>query len=879
MPFLQRLFARSSKRRGEASHAKLQSDDLLRVEVRSPLPEHHAEVLRTTDSRLSRRQFAESPLALEKPTDKAPDDPEWLFARASSLFRSGRFREARKAAERAAASGCQRRNLFVQLGWCCYHGGILDEAHRWMHKAVASDPESWEPHYGLGAVLQGQRRLDEAVDAFDGALLIDPNHIDALIASGVCQLDMGEFLAAEARFRRALALDGNDAGAWTNLGIALCARTDDPDNEAALQAFEHARRLESESGETVNNIVNLGSHLRNIGRNQAAIDLYDRSLATAPSAGAHTNYAHSLLASGRLLEGWTHYEFRWLQEPLLSLRPNFRQPAWNGQDLHDKTILLRTEQGFGDAIQFIRYAPRLKALGATVLLRVAQGFADFARGFPGVDTVLDPSDPTPQFDFYLHLLSLPRVFGTDLKSVPANIPYICADPARVERWGRRVGADSATLKVGIVWAGSPAHSADRYRSMSLQALAPLGLVDGVSYYSLQKGPREDEARNPPDALPLVNLGSELADFSDTAAAISHLDLVICVDTAVAHLAGAMGKPVWMMVPQPADWRWLEDREDSPWYPSMRLFRQSKRGYWDDVVQHVRTALQQLVRERMCAAKPTVNGVPEPTNSSRLAARRGLGELLGHRPGFTAVAETRNGILQYFPDEPLVGDSIRWYGEYLQAQLDLLSQMILRSATVMEVGPGVGAHAVFLGTGLSAEGHLFLCEPRAAMQRVLLQNLNANRMTNVTVISGALGTEKEVKGATDGIGPGRSRRTRPLADRAVMETLDEMQLESLDCLKISEDVPGLGVLAGSVETLWRLRPRLFIGVKEHATLTTLTDRLKELSYRCWQQTAPLFNPDNFNRRAGDIFAGRAALALLAIPEEVEIDIALDQCIEL
>ncbi len=223
----------------------------------------------------------------------------------------------------------------------------------------------------------------------------------------------------------------------------------------------------------------------------------------------------------------------------------------------------------------------------------------------------------------------------------------------------------------------------------------------------------------------MDLGPELEDFSDTAAVISQLDLVICVDTAVAHLAGALGKPVWVMVAQPADFRWLEGREDSPWYPTMRLFRQSRRGDWSDVMERVKAALEERVRGGP-AAMPAKTEREAGASSARCRgpARRSSTRAIGR--GLSAVAETRVGILQYLPDEPMVGDAIGWYGEYLQPQLDLLARIVRPGATMLEVGAGVGAHAVFLGRMLGEAGHLFLYESRPVLQRILRQNLAANR---------------------------------------------------------------------------------------------------------------------------------------------------------
>ena len=393
----------------------------------------------------------------------------------------------------------------------------------------------------------------------------------------------------------------------------------------------------------------------------------------------------------------------------------------------------------------------------------------------------------------------------------------------------------------------------------------------MTFVSLQKGDAAAEADVWSSELDWLDVGPELEDFSDTAAVISQLDLVICVDTAVAHLAGALGKPVWAMVAQPADFRWLEGREDSPWYPTMRLFRQSQRDDWTDVIERVKVALEERVREGPNAKAAEMNPASKPVSAAPQPLGTLAGLKAGQRPGLSAVAETRVGILQYLPDEPMVGDAIGWYGEYLQPQLDLLARIVRPGATMMEVGAGVGAHAVFLGTLLGEAGHLFLYESRPVPQRILRQNLAANRVSNVTLMRRALGSQGEGGGTAGVAGSAAAMPTT--------ETLDELQLERLDWLKVNESVAALDVLAGASETLWRLRPRLFLAAADEATLGELAQRTREFSYRCWRMETPLFNPQNFNRRETDIFDGGSALALLAIPEEIEVDVALDECIEI
>ena len=877
MSSLRSLFKRSSASiPTRASDAKAIA--LPRTEARGSPRLTHAQWHLTSEiaAHNAAGRYAEALSLATRALSAGPDDADLLVSRGSTLFAWGRFREARADFSKAAASGAENVGLYLHLGWSCYHIGELNEGEAWMHRVLASDPEAWQAHFVLGAIHQARKKLEEALSSYARGIELCPGDVQAYVMSGICKLDQGDPVGAEAFFRRAIAVDDRSAIAWANLGVALGSQ--DRFDEA-FAPFTHAVRLEQEGSEACDSFVNFATNLREVGRTREAFALYEESLVDRPSVTGLGDYALALLTDGQFAKGWELYEFRWLKEPFLSLRPGFRKPVWTGQDLHGKTILLCGEQGFGDIIQFIRYAPMLKSLGATVFLRMRSGLEPLAAGFPGVDRILDRDSVLPPFDFHIHLMSLPRAFGTELASIPADIPYLRADSVRGDRWVDRLRAVEE-LKVGVIWAGNPAHARDRFRSMSLERLMPLLNVDGARFYSLQKGPAaaEIEALQLSD-IDLVDLGPLLDDFGETVAVIEQLDLVVCVDTAIAHLAGALGKPVWLLLPQPADFRWLEGREDSPWYPTMRLFRQSRRGKWDDVVERVKAALVQRVSagesHLTLPATPSRPKSPEPL--PRAVPR--LGGMPGHQPGLAAVAECRYGILQYLPDEELIGGSLGWYGEYLQPQVDLLSRLIRPGSTVLEVGAGVGAHTLPLAAAVGETGHVFLYESRPVLQRILRQNLGANRITNITVMRRSLGGPRAFDAdSSSGLSQSaEAPRGGPIGD--VTETIDELQLEGLNWLKINATVPALAVLDGAAQALWRLRPLLFIGTLDQPSTAAPAARIQEFSYRCWQMETPLFSPKNFNGYDTDIFAGRAARALLAIPEEIEVDVALEGCIEL
>jgi hypothetical protein len=682
-----------------------------------------------------------------------------------------------------------------------------------------------------------------------------------------CEVAAGRLDEAEAHARRAVELEPHRSLAWSNLGGVLDHQCKFDD---ALAAYERAEQIEAVSPESPDDYFNCVICLLRAARTRDALAMLESKLPRYTDARAQSHYALALLTAGRLVEGWDQYEFRWMKEPLASWRANFVKPVWTGQDLHGKTILLRTEQGHGDFIQFIRYARHIKALGANVLLQLREEMRGVAELMPEIDRVLKPNEPYPAFDFYVNLMSIPRAFGTDLSSIPADVPYLRADPTRVAAWTSRFPRHG-TLNVGLVWAGSPTHPRDRFRSLSLVQLAPLAKIGGVRFHSLQKGPASAEAGTPPSGMSFVDLGPELRDFGDTAAVISHLDLVIAVDTSVVHLAGALGKPVWVLLPKPADFRWLEERDDSPWYPTMRLFRQRRVDDWTGVLDQLERALGKWVDEALQGcAKPSTNA-----EVASLPIRPVVRDVPRPVQGLSEVAETSVGIVQYFPEQPIIGRSLRTYGEYLQRQVDLVANLGVAGATVLEVGAGVGFHVLFLAPRIGSSGHIVVYEDDDLLRRALRQNLASNGLTNATVMRRSIGGIGRVEASTGHPLPDADE-TRSTSSYAETETIDELRLQKLDWLKINPSVDALTVLSGAPETLWRLRPRLFIGVSDERALQNTASLARDFGYSCWRHETRLFNPDNFNLCDSDIFNGQTALALIAMPEESSLDIPYDGC---
>jgi hypothetical protein len=438
-------------------------------------------------------------------------------------------------------------------------------------------------------------RLAEAEAVYRRILAREPGNRDALHLLGVIASQVGRHDVAAELIRQAIDNLPNDrintslGEAHNNLGRALMELNR---LEEAVNSFNAAIRCAPENALFHQNFA---SALEARGDFEAAINEYQRAISLDPHLpDAHHGLALSLLATGKFENAWPELEWRWQVQRLGTPRPIIPKPMWDGSDLNGRRILVYAEQGFGDAIQFSRYLPLLAQRGARVWFACQDELARLMSRVEGVERVLGASIDI-DFDIHCPLLSLPFRFGTKLESIPANVPYLWADPDSLRFWHDRIaGLGKGRPALGLVWSGNPAHPRDKCRSLRLSDLAPLAEVSSIAaLISLQKGAASHELRSPPDGLNLVDWTGELHDFADTAALIASLDLVISADTAVAHLAGAMGKQVWVLLPYTPDWRWMLHRSDSPWYPTMRLFRQETRGDWTAPLRSVVEALETI----------------------------------------------------------------------------------------------------------------------------------------------------------------------------------------------------------------------------------------------------------------------------------------------
>ena len=475
--------------------------------------------------------------------------------------------------------------------------GRFAEALHDYDEVLARDTERAADLIGRGRALVQLRRYTEALQPLERAIALRPDDLTAHAQRGVALMSLDRHAEALASFERALAIEPDLPEVLNNRGICLHALDQ---YEEALVNFERSLALR---GATADTYTNIGVLLRSSGRYGEAIASFERTLARKPGdPSARFALAFVQLTLGNFEEGWPLYEARIDDPSLGATRRDFTVPRWTGREaLAGKTLLVHAEQGLGDTMHFCRYLPMLAARGIDVVFEVMPQLTSLMRTLPGSVRITARGEPPPPFDYQCPLLSLPLALATDLGSIPSQTPYLAVDPQRAAHWNSLIRAIPG-LRVGIAWQGNPHVERlvwARGRSMPLALLAPLAKIPGVSLVSLQKGAGSEQLKDA--GFPVLDLGPEFDGgpdaFLDAAAVVSALDLVISTDTSVAHLAGALARPIWTALPLVPEWRWLLDRSDSPWYPTMRLFRQPRRGDWEPVAAALAAALAPLAAER------------------------------------------------------------------------------------------------------------------------------------------------------------------------------------------------------------------------------------------------------------------------------------------
>ena len=525
-------------------------------------------------------QITEAASYYDRAIQLKPDIPQAHFNLGNALWSLGQLFEAEHCYRRALALKPDFPEACLNLGNTLLDLDQVPAAIEYYQRTLALKADLPVAHYSLGNALRDTGQLDAAIGSFKRALALEPHYVDAILALGSALRATGARSEALAIYRQALSINPGIAEARINLNSVL-SELGQPEEagENLVDTLEQEPMLAEA-------LSNLGNAALAAGQPDKAIAHFDRALAFKPGyAEILYNKSLALLLDGKLAEGWPLYEYRPARK---NAAPNeYGCPLWEGQSLKGKRLLLVKEQGLGNQMQFLRYVPLLAALGAEVDVLLDPALLKLASTVPGVARVLAALPDNPDYDYWNFLLSMPLHLGTQLDSIPNGVPYLTAQPAAVSAWGADINAFAqGRRRVGLVWSGARTHINDRNRSIPLAAFAPLSEIESHCLVILQQDASVPALADVFRHTEVLLAGEQCKDFADTAAAIMNLDLVISVDTAVAHLAGALGRPVWTLIPCNRDGRWLLQRDDSPWYPSMRLYRQREYGQWDDVVARV-----------------------------------------------------------------------------------------------------------------------------------------------------------------------------------------------------------------------------------------------------------------------------------------------------
>lgn len=805
---------------------------------------------------------------------------------------AGEFEQAEQSCREVLEMDPRNPVALHLLGFIANQTGRTDLACDYIGQSLRINPDYAEAHNNLAVIFRAQGKLDDALAGLKQALRSKPDYADAHNNLGIVLLEQGQSEPAAASLRQAIYLNPAYAAAHCNLGTALRAlnKLDEaiahwqqavrlkPDyTEAHIflgiafteqgrldQAVDSLNEALSHQPDSVDARINLGNALREQGKIDDAMAQYEQAVRLQPAnAIAHKNLGMMRLLTGNFEQGWPEYD--WRLKCKESNVPAFSQPLWDGSPLQGRTILLFAEQGLGDTLQFIRYAPLVKERGGNVVLACPESLFPILAGCTGIDRIVSRSS-LPEFDVYAPLLSLPRIFGTSAATIPADGPYLVADPDLVNRWQRTLNGLSG-FKIGIAWQGSSLYEADRFRSFPLSHFAPLARMEGLRLISLQKGEGSEQLARLAGRIAVTDLGpmDEAAGaFMDTAAVMKNLDLVITSDSAVAHLAGALGVPVWVALSYVPDWRWLRDREDSPWYPTMRLFRQAERGGWSGVFERIARELQKRVPQSAAATtlKPD-DFIPQENTTGE----NSLSPFIAYNRQKTC----RHGTMLYNMHDMYIGRSLDLYGEFSEGEVEIFKQVLRPGMMAVEVGANIGAHTVFLAKAVGPTGGVMAFEPQRVAFQTLCANLALNNITNVHCVHAAAGAapgnllvpqlDQTQVNNFGGLGLGSYQQ----GERVPVVTLDSFNLPQCTLLKI--DVEGMeqDVLLGAKETIARCLPLMYIENDREDRSAALIRLIDSLGYSMFWHVPPLFNPGNFFGNAENVFGSIVSKNMICCPK--------------
>jgi FkbM family methyltransferase len=722
------------------------------------------------------------------------------------------------AAQRSPAEKTLAEQTLEQ-GWKAQKAGDPRTAERFYRQALADHPNDANAWCFLGMALHDQERYLESVAAYEKSLAIQPGaHITHNNLGNTYRL-MRQLDKAVECFDKAIRLKPDYIIAFKNKATSLCWEGNVP---AALAVYLEAEKIAPQD----------------------------------PDIHKHLGIMRLLL--GDFAGGWPEYDWRWQTGEVIL--PDIDVPRWDGSSLDGKTILLTPEQGLGDTIQFIRYAKWLKdQYDCRVIFQCPKSLKQLLSTVEGIDDWVDTLKNLPPVDWFAPLLHVPNVLCQLPADFPATVPYISPDEKLVAVWREKLKPYGG-LRIGIAWRGSPGHQADVFRSLPLEHFAGLMRLKNVHFFSLQKGPAHEEINKLAARIEVIDLGGQIDEktgaFVETAAVMKNLDLVIACDTAIIHVAGALGVPVWALLSNVADWRWLAKGDTTPWYPTMRLFRQPSIGDWPGVIEQIEKA---LLAEFPQAQKKT------PTDYHLATS------------GFNRVTRTKHGLAMYNRHDKYVGRSLDLYGEYSSSEQDLFRQAVRPGWLVVEAGASSGAHTLALSRCVGRTSLVIAFEPQRALFQVLCGNMALNSITNVECRREALG-EKAGKIRVPPLDYSQEANISGLVlggdrgDEVPVITIDSLNLPRCDFLKIDVEGMELAVLRGARQTIEKLRPILYLDNRRRENSPAVIEYLHSLDYVLYWHLAPLYNANNFYQNEENIFGGGVSVNMLGIHKSVATDIA-------
>ncbi|MDX2228081.1 MAG: FkbM family methyltransferase [Leptolyngbyaceae cyanobacterium bins.349] len=810
---------------------------------------------------LKLRRLDEAVAHHRKSTEFAPTNAKAHYNLAIALYENNQIDEAIQSYQRAIERMPDYANAHHNLGMALYRQGKADEAITHYQQAIALEPGHASARNSLGVALYQQGKLDDAIAQYRQAIALMPHYISAHDNLGIALKQQRQLEAAAEHFRTAIALNPAYVNAYINLGNTM---RELGDYHQAIAYCQESIRLQPTNADAHNTY---GCILVDLGRLQDAIACYEAAIQHRPDfADAHLNLGIILLQVGDFQRGFAEYHWRWQTKQCPDLR--YTHALWKGEDLTRKIILLTAEQGFGDTIQFARYATLVAQRGGKVVIACQKPLVRLLATVPGVAQCVDRDQDNVETHVHAPLMELPYVLGTTLETIPATVPYVfppAAAPIQLH-----IPPDTHR-KIGFVWATNPSNSTSGKRSCPVEHFLTLLDVPHIALYSLQKDASDADRALLQGHDRLQDIQAQLEDFADTAAAIAQLDLVITVDTAVAHLAGAMGKPTWILLAHVPDWRWLMEREDSPWYPTMRLFRQHQPDAWAEVFERVKQAL----------AAPFPSSPPPPLPSPSAPVRPSPPSAPVHPSptppspslplsGFNRIKQCRHGFFLHNVNDLTVGRSLDLYGEWSEGDINLYKTLIQLGNTVVEVGANIGAHTVFLAKTVGLNGKVFAIEPQRLNFQMLCANLALNSITNTHSYQIALDATPGFIPLSTLSGYHHHINLSHQQEQVQTATLDSFGIPQ--CRLIKFDVGEMlgAVLQGASQTLQQCQPMVYV-VSDLPPLAAALSTLLRHGYCLYYYHPPLYDPGNFFQNPRNVFGSTTLHNILGFHQSHNITV--------